>query len=134
MKTRVTPYAYKLINREKEASRRLHCRQAGELEFQVLSPGYTDVVHLDRRSCTCRKWDLLGIPCAHALCAIELNRYNPYDFCEHWFSTYCYRRTYNDVIHATRNAKQWELRSDERVLAPMARRQPGRPKKMSHTN
>ena len=33
MKTRVTPYVYKLINHEKEASRRLHCWQAGELEF-----------------------------------------------------------------------------------------------------
>ena len=55
MKTRVTPYADNIINHETEASRRLQCRQAGELEFQVLFPEYTDVVHLDRRSCTCRK-------------------------------------------------------------------------------
>ncbi|KAJ8624202.1 hypothetical protein MRB53_032732 [Persea americana] len=115
MKTRVTPYVDKIINHETEASWRLQCWQAGELEFQVLSAEYTDVVHLDRRSCICHKWDLLAILCSHGIYAIKLKRYDQCDFSEHWFSSDCYQATYNDVIHATRDRKQWGLRSDERV-------------------
>ena len=109
MKTKVTPYVDKIINTKAETSRRLQCWQVGKEEFQVLSLEYTNVVHLNLRSCTCCKWDLLGIPCSHGLCAIKLKRYNPYNFCEHWFSNDCDRATYNDVIHAMRDKKQWDL-------------------------
>lgn len=129
MQTGVTPYAEKVLNMEAEHACRMKASAASQFEFQIHSAEYIDVVHLDRRSCSCRKWDVLGIPCSHAVAAINLKGLNPYDFCEHWFSTETYRLTYNDVVHATRDIGQWE-KSSMQVLPPHVRRQSGRPKKI----
>ena len=125
---RLTPYAEKMLGHEIEEARRLHVRVAGLVEFQVQSPNYVDIVHLDRRTCTCRKWEVLGIPCSHAIASMRVRKYNPYDFCDNWYLTSVLQATYKEVIHATRDSKQREHNSNERVLPPLASRQPGRPK------
>lgn len=81
--SRLTPYAEKVLEKETEEARRLHVRVAGLVEFQVQSAEYVDVVDLERKTCTCRKWDILGIPCAHALASMRVRNYDPYEFCEH---------------------------------------------------
>ena len=99
-------------------------------EYQVQSVEFVDVVNLDRRSCSCRKWDVIGIPCCHAVAAMEALNMNPYDYCEQWYLTSTYQKTYNDIIHATRDRKQWEQHIiTGRVLPPLASKQPGRLKK-----
>ncbi|XP_019150966.1 PREDICTED: uncharacterized protein LOC109147763 [Ipomoea nil] len=47
------------------------CYQCAPMLFEIIgthSGQYT--VDLGRRSCSCRRWDLTGIPCPHAVCAI----------------------------------------------------------------
>ncbi|RWR87935.1 hypothetical protein CKAN_01689900 [Cinnamomum micranthum f. kanehirae] len=127
--TRLTPYAEKLMNQEVEESLQLHVRVAGPIEFQVQSAEFVDVVDLERRTCTCRKWEIMGIPCSHSLASMKMRNLNPYDFVEDWYLTTTYRTTYNEVLHATRDSRQWEHTSDEKVLPPCATKQPGRPKK-----
>eukprot|EP00268_Persea_americana_P040560 TRINITY_DN40300_c0_g1_i6.p1 TRINITY_DN40300_c0_g1~~TRINITY_DN40300_c0_g1_i6.p1 ORF type:complete len:742 (-),score=94.17 TRINITY_DN40300_c0_g1_i6:207-2432(-) len=127
MQTMVTPYAERVLNAEAEHASQLGACADSQFEFQIHSAESVDVVHLDRRSCSCRKWNILGIPCSHAVAAIKLKGLEPYDFCEHWFSTETYRSTYNDIVHATRDMGQWE-KSGMQVLPPRMRRPPGRPK------
>lgn len=127
--TRLTPYAEKVLSQEMDEARRLHVRVAGIVEFQVQSAEYVDVVDLERKSCTCRKWEILGIPCCHAIAAMKMRNYDPYEFCEHWYFASTYRTTYSEVIHATRDSKQWEHTAELRVIPPMSSKQPGRPKK-----
>ena len=88
-----------------------------------------DVVYLEWKTCTCRKWQILGIPCCHALTSMKVRNYDPYSFCELSYSVSTYHRTYSEVLHATRDIKQWEHTCDVRVLLPRATKQPGRPKK-----
>ena len=52
-----------------------------------------------------------------------------YEFCEQWYQSSVYRMMYSEVLHATRDSKQWDHTSDERVLPPRATKQPGQPKK-----
>ena len=80
--TRLAPWAEKMLSHEAEESRRVHVRVAGLEEFQIQSTEFIDVVDLDQR-CTCRKWELLGIPCSHTLAAMQMRKLNLYDFCEH---------------------------------------------------
>ena len=124
--SRLTPYAERILSQGFEESRRLHVRVAGLVEFHVQSAEFIDVVHLDQRTCTCRQWQILGIPCSHAITAMQLRNKCPYDFCEHWFLTEAYRLTYNEVLHATRDIRQWDHTSVEMVLPPHASKQPGR--------
>lgn len=38
---------------------------------EVDENGISHTVNMDRRTCTCRRWDLTGIPCRHALKVIQ---------------------------------------------------------------
>jgi len=38
------------------------------------------VVNLDARTCGCGRWQLNGIPCPHAICAMYRNRRFPEDY------------------------------------------------------
>ena len=127
--TRLIPYAEKQLSHETEEARRLHVRVDGLEEFQVQSASFVDVVYLDRWTCTCRKWKIIEIPCSHAIVGMRLRNKNPYDFCEDWYLASKYQSTYKEDIHATRDSKQWEHISDERVLLPLSSKQLERPRK-----
>jgi hypothetical protein len=43
------------------------------------------VVSLKDNSCACRKWDITGIPCPHAIACMRFNNQNPDDFVAHWY-------------------------------------------------
>ena len=68
-----------------EEARRVRVQVAGLVEFQVQSVEYVDIVDLECKTCTCRKWEILGIPCCHALASMKDRNYDPYEFCEHWY-------------------------------------------------
>ena len=127
--TLLTLHAEKALSQEMEEAHRVHVLVAGLVEFQVQSVEYVDVVDLDQRICRCWKWEILGIPCCHALAAMKVRNYDPYKFCEHWYLSRMYRLTYSGLIHATLDNKQWEHTSDVRVLPPRATKQPGYPRK-----
>ncbi|CAH9101914.1 unnamed protein product [Cuscuta europaea] len=47
--------------------------QCGDNDFEIMgSHGNQHGVNLEKRTCTCKQWDLTGIPCKHAICAIWL--------------------------------------------------------------
>ena len=126
---RLTPYAKKILSQETGETRRLHVRLAKLAEFEGQSSNYMDVVHLDRRSCVCYKWEILGIPCSQAISSMRARHYNPYDYCENWFSTSVYQSTYNEGIYTTCDNKWWEQMSIKRVLLLTASKRQGRSKK-----
>jgi len=43
------------------------------------------MVNLREKTCACRKWDLIGILCPHAIACIWYNRQNSYEFVAHWY-------------------------------------------------
>ncbi|XXG64962.1 hypothetical protein AAC387_Pa05g2780 [Persea americana] len=128
LNSKLTRYAESMLSKESEHARKLGVRAANPTEIEVHSSEYVDVVHLDRRSCTRRRWELLGIPFLHAVAALK-GGLDPYDNYEHWFTSDMYRKTYNFVILGTRDMNQWDLRTGSHVLPPHGKRQAGRTKK-----
>ncbi|XXG73317.1 hypothetical protein AAC387_Pa07g2258 [Persea americana] len=118
-----------MLSKESEHASRLGVRATRPTEIKVHSSEYVDVVHLDRRSCTCRRWELLGIFCSHAVATLKMRGLDPYDYCEQWFTSDMYKRTCNFVIHGRRDMNQWDVRAGSHVLPPHGKRQAGRPKK-----
>ncbi|RXH89487.1 hypothetical protein DVH24_031844 [Malus domestica] len=56
----------------------LHASYAGEGKYQVNHlHGGMYAVDLEGHTCSCRKWDLCGIPCPHAITAIGKKEHNP---------------------------------------------------------
>nr|CAD1821629.1 unnamed protein product [Ananas comosus var. bracteatus] len=96
-----------------------------------ISADRTDVVDLSKKTCSCKRWDINGIPCNHAMAAISFRLRDPYDFVEDWFKISTYRATYKrSCAPPTKGKEQWPAIPSNVVppRPPNVRIQPGRRK------
>ena len=82
---------------------------------------------LEGHYCTCRLWDLSGIPCVHAQAAILYTQQDPVSFINDWFSKDKFLRTYKSNILPVNGSNLWEQTPYTKPLPPVERRMPGRP-------
>ncbi|OAY63208.1 hypothetical protein ACMD2_18801, partial [Ananas comosus] len=74
----VTPYAKKILGSSRETSRFYMLNPSIDVLFQVIAADRTDVVDLSKKTCSCKRWDIDGIPCNHAMAAISFRLRDPY--------------------------------------------------------
>nr|KAJ0213277.1 hypothetical protein LSAT_V11C400223860 [Lactuca sativa] len=84
-------------------------------------------VDLEHHYCSCRLWDIAGIPCVHAQVAILYTNQDPKEFISTWFSKSNYMATYQSNILPVNGSNLWEETGYTKSLPPTARRMPGRP-------
>ncbi|XP_058786712.1 uncharacterized protein LOC131661258 [Vicia villosa] len=99
-------------------------------KFSVCNESDTYVVNLAEKTCACRKWDLSGIPCAHAIVCIWYNGL----VVENYVSSY-YRKsqclaTYAHIVLPSNGPRLWPVTNTEHIHPPVMRQAPGRPKKL----
>lgn len=136
----LVPSAEKRIS---EAIADAHCYQvlrANEVEFEIVSTERTNIVDIRSRECSCRRWQLYGLPCAHAAAALISCGHNAHMFAEPCFTVQSYRMAYSQVINPIPDKSQWRehgegaeggggARVEIVIRPPKTRRPPGRPKK-----
>lgn len=87
-------------------------------------------VKLQARTCSCRGWDLNGIPCLHAVCAIFDRKKYPEDYIDECYSKEMYEKTYAHALEPIINGELfWPKTQCEEIRDPIPRRMTGRPKK-----
>ncbi|XP_061336417.1 uncharacterized protein LOC133283559 isoform X2 [Gastrolobium bilobum] len=110
--------------------------RSDETEFEVLSADRSDIVNIGSHSCSCRDWQLYGIPCSHAVAALKSCRKDVYAFTKKCFTVASYRETYVEDINPIPGKLEWR-KTDESAMVddivvvrpPKFRRPPGRPEK-----
>ncbi|KDO54871.1 hypothetical protein CISIN_1g042031mg [Citrus sinensis] len=113
--------------------------RANEIEFEIVSTERTNIVDIRSRVCSCRRWQLYGLPCAHAAAALLSCGQNVHLFAEPCFTVASYRETYSQMINAIPDKSRWKepgegaeggvAKLDITIRPPKTRRPPGRPKK-----
>lgn len=112
--------------------------RSDEVEFEVLAADRSDIVNIRTRFCSCREWQLYGLPCSHAVAALISCHKDVYAFTEKCFTVASYRGTYAEEIHPIPGKLEWRKTGDEEgeddqdiqvVRPPKFRRPPGRPEK-----
>nr|GMC87687.1 Protein FAR1-RELATED SEQUENCE like [Ipomoea batatas] len=110
--------------------------RSDEVEFEVLSAERSDIVNIGTHSCSCRDWQLYGIPCSHVIAAIISCGKDVYAFTQKYFTTESYRATYAGEVRPIPNKIAWKkegeltINDDARIVRPPKfRRPPGRPEK-----
>ncbi|PHU07445.1 hypothetical protein BC332_23934 [Capsicum chinense] len=63
---------------------------------------------LNGRTCSCRGWDLIGIPCSHAVSCIFHVRGNPENFTNDCYNKATQMRIYEPVIAPMDGPDMWE--------------------------
>ncbi|XP_031124314.1 uncharacterized protein LOC116027026 [Ipomoea triloba] len=102
-------------------------------EITGMHTGEHHKIDLARRSCSCRKWDLTGIPCKHAICAIWMKKHNVLDYVDNCYSIETYLKVYQAVIKPMAGPNEWPMTHKEPPLPPLFKTRPGRPKKLRKT-
>jgi hypothetical protein len=92
-------------------------RYAGDDLFEVEQGRRTYVVDFRKRTCGCRKWEMTGIPCAHAHSAITFHGHKLEDYVDHCYSIEMYKKAYAPIIYPVPCEKQW-IRTHHSVLDP----------------
>ena len=94
------------------------------------------MVDLDGRHCTCRLWDLAGIPCVHAIATINYIHQTPDEYIDVMFSKEQFLKCYSANISPVNGSNLWPQTEFIKPLPPMSRRIPSRPRvnRMRHVS
>ncbi|XP_074315128.1 uncharacterized protein LOC141651309 [Silene latifolia] len=97
-------------------------------EYEVTHKGAQKVVHLERRKCSCKNWELTGMPCPHAIVCIMDQREEVLDYVDEAYSKAMYTRCFEHAITAMPGYQDWEKVGQVAPLPPPFKRLPSRPK------
>ncbi|XP_057515640.1 uncharacterized protein LOC130797170 [Amaranthus tricolor] len=98
-------------------------------EFEVDDIEDCYVVNLANRTCHCGSWQLIGIPCKHAVACIVLRKLDAKDFVHEAYLIETYRKTYSPKFYGMPGHKMWPTTTLAKLLPPPYRKMPGRPNK-----
>nr|GMC73464.1 uncharacterized protein LOC109146838 isoform X1 [Ipomoea batatas] len=127
---KICPKIAKLLEEAKDRSARYSTYKSHDNLYQVDDHNFKAFkVDLALRQCSCRGWDLTGIPCSHAVAAIRKQRQSPEDYVHHCYTVDTYMRAYEPAILPIQSSDLWPKVDLPAPLAPKYKAQPGRPKK-----
>lgn len=79
-----------------------HCRYLASSEtlYEVLSMRTNGkcLVDFEKRTCSCRAWQALGIPCHHAIAITMGRNWDPEQYVHQFFTLAAFRATYSGTI------------------------------------
>ncbi|KAL4272493.1 hypothetical protein GQ457_13G012320 [Hibiscus cannabinus] len=127
-KGELCPRIEKKLEKNKANSSFCHVIWNGADGYEVLCNQETFVVDVKGWKCTCRGWDLTGIPCSHAVCVILYREEKLENYVLDSYKKHVYHELYNAVIPTIPSEKFWENTQMGSVDPPLKIKFPGRPK------
>ncbi|XP_057811798.1 uncharacterized protein LOC131026039 [Salvia miltiorrhiza] len=98
-------------------------------KFEVSCYDDRFVVQLGEKHCSCRQWDISGIPCKHAIAALHFMNEEPTEYVHECYSVEKYLKAYAYGLEPINGEKMWPKGVGYPVQPPLIRAMPGRPKK-----
>ncbi|XP_056174657.1 uncharacterized protein LOC115667281 isoform X2 [Syzygium oleosum] len=117
------------LHQNTTASSYCHLIWNGDEGYEIMEGGDKYVVDFNLKTCSCRAWELSGIPCCHAICAIHHKRNDPNDYLAECFYKVKYLSAYQFMMPMVRGQKFWEKTLKEAPQPPPMKKMPGRPKR-----
>lgn len=128
--TRLTPSMHEKLEQEGLKARPLQVLVSSGDKFDVHGDSI-ETVDVNRHDCSCKGWQLTGLPCCHAIAVFIWASRDPYDYCSRYFLADSYRLTYSESINPVPNIdRPWKKGVSGGavvVTPPPTRRPPGRP-------
>ena len=81
------------------------------------------------KTCDCRRWQLTGIPCCHAISCLRHERITPEYVLPSCYSLESYNSVYAYNIWPCKDKSEWEKMDAPQVLPPVYEKKAGRPPK-----
>ncbi|KAL5558900.1 hypothetical protein UlMin_035111 [Ulmus minor] len=131
-KMKLTLSAEALLAKQYQLSLRMRLDPKCETVYTVFDGDKNGVVDMQARTCSCRRFQLEQLPCAHAMIVIQHLRGDVYDFCFDYYLSECWKAIYTSVVYLLPHQANWvvpnEIR-ENKLLSPDARSISGRRRK-----
>ena len=96
----ITPFYTEKLEESKKWSRECGVKNCEIGLWQVTSrSGRVVAVDLRKHTCGCRKWDVTGIPCNHAVAVIMKIQQHPEDYVHEFFKKPMYKETFKNTVY-----------------------------------
>ncbi|KAL6565840.1 hypothetical protein OROHE_004895 [Orobanche hederae] len=131
-KGNVSPKAMEKVGKNELLSHDWSIDWNGEDAYEVtyvLNSAKRHIVDLSQRCCSCREWDLIGIPCPHAIACIQVAKREVSDYVSHCYSKETYMKSYAFSLKPMKGIDMLDDIGRGGCLPPPFRVMPGRPKR-----
>lgn len=125
----ICPRIRKKLETNKEYAKTCHVLASDKMEFEVLCGMEVLIVNLESKSCTCRRWDLTGIPCSHVIACSNWLRMPCEELVDPILKKGVYLAAYSGSIKPIRGERHWD-KVEFPLLPPNIKVGAGRPRKM----
>lgn len=131
---RICPRILEKLEKIKHSSRYCIPHTSSDVMFEVENFLDGFVVDIRGKTCSCRAWDISGIPCIHACAAIHLLRRDAADYVHECYTVEMYTQSYMHRLPPMNGEKMWPPAEGFPVIPPAAKKMPGRSKKKRKRN
>lgn len=125
----ICPNILKKLNAYINESGYCHAIFNGKDSFEVKHHDHRFTVNLQNKTCSCRYWQLSGLPCCHAISCIYYNTNRLDDYIASCYSVDEFNKTYEHCLEPVEGMHSWPTSEKQQPQAPKYVRMPGRPKK-----
>nr|XP_009804437.1 PREDICTED: uncharacterized protein LOC104249660 [Nicotiana sylvestris] len=125
----VSPIAMGYIEEQSQYFVKHEFKWNGDTGYEIQHGVYKHIFDFSNNTCTCRSWQLKGIPCSHVICAIFFKRFEPADYVTHWYKKETYLKDFSCYIQPVTNMEMWPSTQNPTVEPPVITKISGRPKK-----
>ncbi|KAH0694146.1 hypothetical protein KY285_021243 [Solanum tuberosum] len=125
----ISPMASLVLKENKDYARDCQVRFNGQFGYEILDGHYRHIIDIRKKTCTCRTWQLRGIPCQHAVLAYQHAGQDPENHVVHWNRKETFMKAYNYFIQPIPNMKMWPHTSDIVIEPPEPKQMSGRPRR-----
>lgn len=113
------PRIMKKLEKNKETSYMYTTTRNGESKYQIYGPNGQFVVDKVQSTCSCRVWQLSGIPCSHVVSAINYNMERSENYLYEWHSVSIYLDTYGHTLNPTHGKEDWPKSEQGPMIPPL---------------
>ena len=128
--TSLTPYADQKIGNRVNKSLRWQVNPVTNRILEVIDGNKDGIVNLDTRTCTCRQWELSGLPYGYLIAVARKFKQDDVScYAEQYFTAEAYRAAYEEPILPMGHPSELIDTGDLQTVLPpvLSKRQAGRP-------
>jgi hypothetical protein len=128
---RICPKIKKKLDKYFEWSNECRVTPASNYLYAVSSHEFEQDYSVDfnTRTCSCKRWQLSGIPCHHAIACCRKDRINPENLVHSCYTVDSYNKAYSFNLAPLRGRVFWEKVNGPKIHPPLYTKVMGRPKK-----
>ena len=124
----ILPSVIKELNLKSKGLHYLEARASPNIA-EISGNGWRHTVNLEKKECSCRRWQICGKPCTHALWFIFSKKAKLEDYVAECFSVARFQAAYAGVLMPIRGRSQWpKVNPGFDMIPPKLTKSAGRPR------